>query len=157
MCIMHGGSFCLILERRQMKRGSISAMVNRVHPMLVLLSWTCTGVIMGWLNCAPGHTSEPRAKSILHGPHPNPLEVASEECAKQGSDISDFDGVCVCVCVLYFSSYCPHLPLRDKADLIVSWYFPECCKSFRENGRKKQQSCVVTINYPFFLLLSVHS
>lgn len=76
------GCFCLILERQQMKTGPILAMANRVHLVLVLLNWTCTCVIMGWLNCAPGHTSEPRAKSIGHGHYPNPLEVASEECAK---------------------------------------------------------------------------
>lgn len=59
------------------------------------------------MNCVPGHTSEPRAKSIVHGHHPNPLEVASEECAKQGSDSSDRVCVCVCCIVLLCGPYLP--------------------------------------------------
>lgn len=65
------------------------------------------------MNCVPGHTSEARAKTVLHGHHPNPLEVASEEYAKQGSDFSDFDGVCVCLCCMVLLCG-PYLPRETK-------------------------------------------
>lgn len=146
MCFYAWGDVCVVLERRQLKTGSILAMVNKVCPVFLLLSWTCTGVIMGWLNHASGHTSEPRAKSNLNGNHPNPLEVASEERAKQGADFSDF------LCVLYFPYTALFCTKKNNADPLVSWFFPECRKSLGENFRKKPSFEIKNLTLFFFCL-----